>query len=1025
MNRFRSLPLVLAAGLLSSACGGAPADLAEPAVAGSPISVSLTAPPLGWNSWNTFAEAIDYNTIKAQADAMVSSGMKDAGYQYVNLDAGWWLGTRDGQGNITVDTSKWPGGMSAIADYIHSKGLKAGIYTDAGMNGCIYWWPTNGPIGPNTGAEGHYDQDFLQFSKWGFDYVKVDWCGGRAEGLNAQNMYTQLSASIDKAVAQTGRPMVLSVCEWGANQPWNWAPAISSLWRTSDDIIFFGNPPSMSNVFRNFDSAQHASAQSPGHYNDPDMLMVGMSGFNSAQNKTHISLWAISSAPLIAGNNLATMSSDTKAILTNRDMLSINQDALGKIPTKVSDQSGLQVYSKVLSGTGRRAVLLLNRNTSSGSITVRWSDLGLTAASPSVRNVWTGADLGAVATSYTASVAGQDSVLLLVSEAGNGNTLTVTKSGTGTGTVASSPAGITCGSTCTASYTSTTSVTLTATPSSTSTFTGWSGACSGSATTCTVAMSAARSVTASFAAGPISSISINAGGTDTGSFVADTFFSGGSTYSNTNTIDTSAISGTIPQDVFQTERYGEFTYAIPGLTAGNAYSVTLYFEESYLTAAGQRLFDVAINGTKVLTGFDIFAEAGVANKAVAKTFTATADGSGQVAIQFSKGTAENPKVCGIAIAPQVATCSASPSAPASLTATASSTSQIQLAWSGVTPPANCSVTYSVFRGGSQIATGLTTLSFSDTGLAPATAYSYTVRAVDSFGASASSITATATTLTPPDTLAPSAPTGLSASNITTTSVALAWIASTDNVGVVVYDIYRGSSLVVSSASASATVSSLSPGTTYSFTVRARDAAGNVSPSSSALSVTTTPASDITPPSAPANLTWASDGLTVSLTWSASTDDVGVASYELLYGSFSLGSFTDTVLTLIGFKPGTPYTFTVKARDAAGNVSVASNQVTVLLANTVDTTPPSAPTNLTTVSVTSSSITLRWTASTDDVGVVVYQVLANGNLAGTVTATTATVGGLSSGTAFSITVRALDAAGNVSNESQPLTVTSTL
>ena len=392
-----ALPSLAAALTLAAACG-APQGSAEVEPQQAAISANLAAPPLGWNSWNTFAEAIDYNTIKAQADAMVSSGMAAAGYQYVNLDAGWWLGTRDSAGNITVDQSKWPGGMKAIADYIHGKGLKAGIYTDAGKNGCIYWYPTNGPAGPGTGSEGHYDQDMLQFSKWGFDYVKVDWCGGRDEKLNARSAYTQLSQAIDRATAQTGRPMVLSVCEWGANQPWSWAPAISSLWRTSDDIIFFGQAPSMNSVLTNFDSALHPDAQSPGHYNDPDMLMVGMPGFSAAQNRTHVGLWAIIGAPLIAGNNLATMSAETRAILTNRDMLSIDQDPLGKQGTKVAEDSqGLQVWSKVLSGTGRRGVLLLNRNTSAANITVRWSALGLGAGSASVRNVWTGAELGLVA----------------------------------------------------------------------------------------------------------------------------------------------------------------------------------------------------------------------------------------------------------------------------------------------------------------------------------------------------------------------------------------------------------------------------------------------------------------------------------------------------------------------------------------------------------------------------------------------------------------------------------------------------
>ena len=651
--------------------------------------------------------------------------------------------------------------------------------------------------------------------------------------------------------------------------------------------------------------------------------------------------------------------------------------------------------------------------------------LGRTVASSGPTTVSTSSytpSNGSISVPITMST--NDAYRITITGTGNGgNSLTVTKSGTGSGRVTSAPSGIDCGSTCSASYTSGTSVTLTATPLNGATFAGWGGACasSGTSATCTATMSAAQSVSASFTAGPFTSISINAGGSDSTGFVADTDFSGGSTYSSTNTIDTSLVSG-VPQDVFQTERYGEFSYTVPGLTAGKTYSVTLYFEESYVTAAGLRLFDVSINGTKVLTSFDIYAEAGASNKGVAKTFTATPDSSGQVTVQFTKGTVENPKVCGLTVAlVSNPTCSSSPSAPASISASATSTSQISLTWSSVTPPSNCSVTYSVFRGGSQIATGLTTVSFTDTGLSPSTAYSYTVKAVDAAGSSAASNTASATTLTPPDTQAPSAPAGLSASNVTTTSVALSWTSSTDNIGVVSYDVYLSSSRVLSSAGPSATVSGLSPGTTYTFTVRALDGAGNVSQTSSALSVTTVPTSDVTPPSAPGNLAWASDSGTVTLTWTASTDDFGVTAYELFYGNFSLGSFSDTVLSLIGFKAGTPYTFTVKAHDAAGNISFASNQITVLLAAPSDTTPPSAPTNLTTVNVTSSSVTLRWTASSDDVGVVVYQVQVNGNLAATVTSPAATVTGLSASTSYTVTATALDAAGNRSSASAPLSV----
>jgi Alpha galactosidase A/Alpha galactosidase C-terminal beta sandwich domain len=403
---------LLAVGLVAAATvvgGGGPA-------AAAPNNV-VTTPPMGWASWNTFAAKINYNVIKQQADAIVSSGLKDAGYTYVNIDEGWWQGTRDAGGNITVDTAEWPGGMAAIADYLHSKGLKAGIYTDAGRDGCGYYYPTGRPAAPGSGSEGHYDQDFLQFSKWGFDFVKVDWCGGNAEGLNPQTAYTQISDSIARATAQTGRPMVLSLCSWGNGSPWNWGPGISTMWRTSQDIIYYGQSASMDRVLTNFDSAQHANAQSPGHYNDPDMLIVGMPSFTAAQNRTHLGLWAISGAPLLAGNNIATMSAETRAILGNREVIAIDQDPLGRQGTKVAEpKTGLQVYAKTLSGTGKRAVLLLNRTNATASITASWSTLGLTGP-VAVRDPWTATDLGSFATGYTASVPAKQAVLLTLTGA--------------------------------------------------------------------------------------------------------------------------------------------------------------------------------------------------------------------------------------------------------------------------------------------------------------------------------------------------------------------------------------------------------------------------------------------------------------------------------------------------------------------------------------------------------------------------------------------------------------------------------
>nr|WP_223297225.1 glycoside hydrolase family 27 protein [Catenulispora acidiphila] len=404
-------PVGLVGSRVQAAVADSPARAAPAAVA---AASTVSAPPIGWASWNTFAAQINYNVIKGQADALASSGMEAAGYQYVNIDEGWWQGTRDASGNITVDSADWPGGMKAIADYIHSKGLKAGIYTDAGKNGCGYYYPTGRPAAPGSGSEGHYDQDFLQFSQWGFDYVKVDWCGGNAEGLNAQNTYQAISDAIGRATAQTGRPMVLSICDWGNQSPWNWAPGMSALWRTSGDIIYYGQAPSMTNVLANFDAAQHPAAQSPGHYNDPDMLIAGMPGFTAAQNRTHLSLWAISGAPLLAGNNLSTMSSDTRAVLTNPEAIAIDQDSRGQQGVKVAEaQSGLQVYSKVLSGSGRRAVVLLNRTGSTATITAPWSALGLTGAA-SVRDVWAAVDRGSFTGSYAATVPAGQAVLLTV-----------------------------------------------------------------------------------------------------------------------------------------------------------------------------------------------------------------------------------------------------------------------------------------------------------------------------------------------------------------------------------------------------------------------------------------------------------------------------------------------------------------------------------------------------------------------------------------------------------------------------------
>ncbi|MEV5880234.1 ricin-type beta-trefoil lectin domain protein [Streptomyces sp. NPDC052101] len=387
-----------------------------PAQAATTRQIPVPTAPMGWASWNSFAAKIDYSVIKRQVDAFVAAGLPDAGYKYINIDEGWWQGTRASDGTITVDTGEWPGGMSAIADYIHSKGLKAGIYTDAGKNGCGYYYPTGRPAAPNTGSEGHYDQDMLQFSRWGFDFVKVDWCGGDAEGLDAATTYSSVSAAVTKAAQATGRPLTLSVCNWGRRNPWNWAPGLAPMWRTSTDIVYYGNTPSQSSMLSNFDQALHPAAQHTGYYNDPDMLMVGMPGLTAAQNRTHMALWALSGAPLLAGNDLTAMSDETAAILKNPEVVAVDQDPRGLQGVKVAeDTTGLQVYGKVLTGTGNRAVVLLNRTSAAQDITVRWSDLGLTGATATVRDLWAQRNTGSYATGYTTQVPAGGSVLLRVS----------------------------------------------------------------------------------------------------------------------------------------------------------------------------------------------------------------------------------------------------------------------------------------------------------------------------------------------------------------------------------------------------------------------------------------------------------------------------------------------------------------------------------------------------------------------------------------------------------------------------------
>ena len=350
-------------------------------------------PPMGWNSWNHFGCDVSEQLIKEEADAIAASGMRDAGYQYVVIDDCWQT-ARDARGVIVADSARFPHGIKALADYVHGKKLKFGIYTDAGTKTCQ----------GRPATLGHEEQDARTYASWGVDYVKEDWCN--ATGLVAPTQY----AKFRDALARAGRPIVLSICEWGSNQPWEWAPPIGNLWRTTDDIEDKW-PSMLSNLDQN---GQHASVARPGAWNDPDMLEVGNGGMTDGEYRAHFSLWAIMAAPLIAGHDVRSMSPATREILTNREVIAVDQDSLGRQGMLVWEAPPeLQVWSKPLAD-GSRAVALLNRSGSSAKITASFPRLGLHGDSATVRDLWAHEDRGTFRGHYEADVPSHAVVMVRV-----------------------------------------------------------------------------------------------------------------------------------------------------------------------------------------------------------------------------------------------------------------------------------------------------------------------------------------------------------------------------------------------------------------------------------------------------------------------------------------------------------------------------------------------------------------------------------------------------------------------------------
>lgn len=358
-------------------------------------------PPMGFNNWNSTHCGPEFNAemVKGIADIFVDKGLKDAGYEYVNLDDCWALPERDADGKLVPDPERFPDGIKAVADYVHGKGLKLGIYTSAGTKTC------NDAGFP--GALGHEYSDARQFADWGVDYLKYDNCNNL--GQDARTRYTTMR----DALRATGRPIVYSICEWGENDPWEWAGELGHLWRTTGDIS--DSWDSMLSIMkRNLPLAPYAS---PGNWNDPDMLEVGNGGMTGTEYRTHFSMWSVMAAPLLIGSDLRTASPETFEILGNEEVIAVDQDPLGRQGAVVSSEEGRWVVGKELAD-GSRAVALFNETDEEQTVATTAGAVGLPDAdSYALRDLWAHED-GSTAGDISATVPAHGTVLLRVSADG-------------------------------------------------------------------------------------------------------------------------------------------------------------------------------------------------------------------------------------------------------------------------------------------------------------------------------------------------------------------------------------------------------------------------------------------------------------------------------------------------------------------------------------------------------------------------------------------------------------------------------
>ena len=373
------------------------------------LAQTAKTPPMGWNSWNHFAERVTDADVRTAADQLVSTGMRDAGYVYVNVDD-TWQGKRDAQG-ILHPNEKFPD-MKALGDYIHSKGLKFGIYSSPGEKTC----------GGYAGSLGHETQDAKMYAEWGVDFLKYDLCSfnDNLQELRAKDpdnlkpindMMIAAYKKMGDALKATGRPIVYSLCQYGVDQPWKWGPSVgASMWRTTDDIDdSYGRM-----IAIGFSQAGLSKYGGPGHWNDPDMLEVGNGKMTEDEYKTHMSLWVLLASPLLAGNDLSKMTETDKSILMNKEAIAIDQDSLGKQGDRLYESADLDVWTKPLSG-GRVAVGLFNRSWSVRDVSVDLAMIGFKNGA-TIRDVWKQQDVGHKSGVYSQSLPKHGSALLIVSK---------------------------------------------------------------------------------------------------------------------------------------------------------------------------------------------------------------------------------------------------------------------------------------------------------------------------------------------------------------------------------------------------------------------------------------------------------------------------------------------------------------------------------------------------------------------------------------------------------------------------------